>query len=252
MDYTAADAVAAGFDRAVLIVREEVQEELLEHIGKYWPSELEVVPVIQGPIAGTAQAVASARKGVSGAFGVVNADDLYGPAALSMLASEVRSLGERTQVIVGYRLGDTILTDAVVTRGVCETDPDGNLVRIVEQEVRREGDGYVGRPIGSRDEVPWEPLGPDTVVSMNLWGLAESMLDHLDAALASFDPSTAPHSPGKPPELLLPSVVGGLVADGEISVRVRPTGGRCVGLTHPDDVALVREIVAADRHPGSG
>ncbi len=248
MDYTAADAVAAGFERAVLIVREEVQEELMEHIGKHWPSALEVVPVVQGPIAGTAQAVASAREAVSGAFGVVNADDLYGAAALSLLGSELRALGERTHAIIGYRLTETVLSDAVVTRGVCETTPAGDLVRVVEQEVRRSDSGFAGRPIGSTDDVPWQALEPDILVSMNLWGLAESIFDDLEAALAAFDPATAPHSPGKPPELLLPSVVGRLVASGAISVRVRPTEGRCIGITHPEDLPLVRKIVAEDRH----
>lgn len=253
MDYTAVDALEAGFDGVVLVVREDVRDELLEHIAKYWPPRLDVVPVVQGPIAGTAQAVASAGTAVSGPFGIANADDLYGPAAVRLLASELAELGAldgRAHSIVGYRLGDTVLNDAAVTRGLCETSPEGDLVRIAEREVRRAGDTFRSRPIGTSSDWADEPgdeLTGDEVVSMNLWGFAPSLFGHLEAALGAFDPASAPHSPGKPPELLLPVVVGDLVANGTASVRVRRTEGCCVGITHPDDLPIVREMIRAER-----
>src|SRR5580658_838988 len=103
MDYTARDAHRAGFSEVVLVVREDVQDELLAHIESFWPRELVVTPVIQGPIAGTAQAVASVTSAIDGSFGVVNADDLYGSHALRLLANEVMDLGPDIHVIVGYR-----------------------------------------------------------------------------------------------------------------------------------------------------
>ncbi|MGO9557818.1 MAG: NTP transferase domain-containing protein [Acidimicrobiales bacterium] len=248
MDFTAADAVAAGFDGVVLIVREEVQDELLAHIRKYWPPGLEVRPVIQGPIAGTAQAVASAREAVTGSFGVVNADDLYGRAAISLLHQEIRGLPDRTHSIIGYRLADTVLTDAPVTRGICETSPGGELVRIVEQQVVRQDDRFSGKAIGACDDEAPHALSSAEVVSMNLWGFDGSIFEDLDRALAGFDPDTAPHQPGKPPELLLPVVVGELVAAGSVSVRVAQASGRCIGITHPDDLPLVRDMVAKERY----
>jgi hypothetical protein len=255
MDYTARDALEAGFEEVVLIVREEVREELLEHTARYWPAELGVTPVVQGPVAGTAQAVASAAPAVSGPFGVANADDLYGPAALALLAGELRRIEPGTHSIVGYRLADTVLTDAPVTRGVCETSPAGELVRVAELEVRREGGGFRGRPIGSAADWtvdPGEALTGDEVVSMNLWGLAPSIFGHLEAALDAFDPETVPHPPGKPAELLLPVVVGDLVDRGAARVRVRRAEGRCIGITHPDDLPIVREMVATERGEPAG
>ena len=248
MDYTATDALAAGFDEVVLIVREDVRDELLDHIGKFWPTELGVKAVVQGPISGTAQAVASARDAVTGSFGVANADDLYGDAAMRKLAEETRNLDERTHSIIGYRLADTVLTDAPVTRGVCETTPDGDLLRIVEQTVQREGDRLSGKALDSPSDEPAHELSGDEIVSMNLWGFSYSIFADLGAALESFDPETAPHQPGKPPELLLPSVVGNLVTAGSVRVRVVRTEGRCIGITHPDDLPLVCEIVAKERH----
>jgi hypothetical protein len=258
MDYTAQDALEAGFETVVLVVREEVREELLDHTARYWPPELEVTPVLQGPVAGTAQAVASAAPVVSGPFGVANADDLYGPAALALLAGELAELSRldrATHSIVGYRLADTILTDAPVTRGVCETSPEGELVRVAELEVRRESGGFRARPIGSAADWsadPGEALTGDEVVSMNLWGLAPSIFGHLEAALDAFDPETAPHPPGKPAELLLPVVVGDLVGRRAARVRVRRAEGRCIGITHPDDLPIVREMVATERGEEAG
>jgi hypothetical protein len=244
MDYTARDALEAGFSEVVLVVREDVQEELLDHISSYWPPELTVTPVIQGPIAGTAQAVASAEAAIEGSFGVANADDLYGSIALQRLADEVQELGPDTHLIMGYRLRETVLTDAPVTRGVCVVD-DGYLVELQELTVqRRPGGGFTGRSVRpGAAEAPRE-LSGDEVVSMNLWGLSEGIFDDLDRALRQFDPSGVPHSPERPPELLLPDVAGRTVNAGLARMRVVETSGRCIGITHPDDLPLVRVMVA--------
>jgi len=245
MDFTARDAVTAGFDGVILIVREEVQDELLTHIKSFWPDGLPVVPVVQGSIAGTAQAVESARPFVDGPFGVVNADDLYGTPAIVALSTQLRDGAPGEHVIVSYRLEDTILTDAPVTRGVCEIGDDGFLNRVVEHSVRRlPGGGFEALPLAGRGEQKPRRLSGEEDVSMNLWGFAESMLDELDEALDAFDPATAPHAEGEPPELLLPDVVGRAAAEGRALIRVVPSHSRCIGLTHPDDLPLVRSLIA--------
>lgn len=251
MDYTARDALTAGFEHIVLVVRDEVRDELLEHIADYWPPEIWVTPVTQGSIAGTAQAVASTAPAVDGSFGVANADDLYGPAAMQILAHQVEDLAPDEHVIVGYRLGQTVLTEAPVTRGVCVTK-QGYLDLVQEQVVQRQASGrFTGRPIGAKatgaDAEAGADLSGAEVVSMNLWGFSEGIYDDLERALALFDPATAPHAEGKPAELLLPDVVGRLVSSELARVRVVETEGRCIGLTHPDDVRLIQEIVASER-----
>jgi|SRR5271165_1567233 len=245
MDYTARDALAAGFGGVILIVREEVQDELLEHTSSFWPPELPVYPVIQGAIAGTAQAVESARPFVDGPFGVANADDLYGAKALVTLGEQLR-LGEPGEhLLVAYQLKDTVITDAPITRGLCETDADDLLTRVVEHSVRRLPDGtFEGSPLAGPGAGETRHLTGEEAVSMNLWGFAESMLDELALALDGFDPTTAPSIEGKPPELLLPDVVGRAVRQGRARTRVVASHSRCVGLTHPDDVPLVRSLIA--------
>ncbi len=249
MDFTARSALEAGFDGVVLIVREEVREELLQHISEHWPSALRVTTVVQGPIAGTAQAVASAAPHVGGPFGVVNADDLYGDEAVATLASELKTLDTSAaeHVMVAYRLANTILDDAPVTRGVCWTDGSGRLKEIAEQKVQQAGKGrYIARPLGAGPEHPGRELTGDEDVSMNLWGFTTGIFEQLDEALGSFDPAAAQSIDGKPPEVLLPRVVGDLVARGQATVRVANTAARCIGITHPDDLALVRSIVAEE------
>ncbi|MGD0439775.1 MAG: NTP transferase domain-containing protein [Acidimicrobiales bacterium] len=245
MDYTARDALAAGFGGVILIVREEIQSELLEHIRSFWPAELPVVPVVQGAIAGTAQAVESARPFIDGPFGVANADDLYGGPALVTLAAHLHNGAAGDHVLVGYHLRDTVITDSPVTRGLCETDKDDYLARIVEQRMQRLADGtFEGSPIAGPDAGRLQRLSGEEQVSMNLWGFAESILDDLDAALDAFDPETAPHDEGKPPELLLPDVVGRVVAEEQGRFLVVASNSRCIGLTHPDDLPLVRSLLA--------
>ncbi len=245
MDYTVRDALAAGFAGVILIVREEIQNELLDHIGSFWPANLPVVPVVQGAIAGTAQAVESARPFIDGPFGVANADDLYGAAALVTLADHLHDGTPGDHVLVGYHLRDTVITDSTVTRGLCETGKDDFLTRIVEQRMRRLPDGaFEGSPIAGPDTGRVQRLSGEEQVSMNLWGFAEAILDELDSALDAFDPETAPHDEGKPPELLLPDVVGQVVAEERARIRVVPSNSRCIGLTHPDDLPLVRSLVA--------
>ncbi len=246
MDYTAVDALAAGFESVILVVREEVREELSSHVQRRWPGTLSVEAVVQGAVAGTAQAVASAGALVDGPFGVANADDLYGAAAMATLGSELAHVGGRAHMMVGYRLRRSVLTDAPVTRGICEVSPAGELVEIVEQTVARRGDGFSGRPVGAPESAATDLTGEE-VVSMNLWGFAPSILGDLAGAIDAFDPTLAPHEPGKPAELLLPSVVGELLKAKRATVRATRTEDRVIGITRPDDLPLLREILAGER-----
>ena len=119
------------------------------------------------------------------------------------------------------------------------------MSRIVENKVRRLSDGgFDGSPLAGESAEQPRRLSGDELVSMNLWGFAESMLDEIDDGLDTFDPETAPHEEGKPPELLLPEVVGEAVAAGRAIIRVVDSKSRCIGLTHPDDLPIVRQLVA--------
>jgi len=275
IDYTALDAMSCGFTGVVLVVRHEIEDEMLEHVRRHWPAELECRSVLQEGYAGTAQAVFSAGAATDGPFGVANADDLYGLDALELLRTQLEPAHSETtgnstaghetptqgttrdgagisdrvpHLLIGFRLDDTIFTGATVTRGVSQVGPQGLLADVLEQKVTATADGYSGVPIAAPESAPIA-LSGDELVSMNLWGLQPRMLDHLGAALEAFDPPPPPPDAEKPPELLLPEVVRGLVIRGADAVRVLETKGRCIGITHPDDLEFVRREIGA-RRPG--
>jgi hypothetical protein len=245
MDYTALTALSCGFNEVVLVVRDEIRDEIESHVKRRWPSALASSSVVQPPTPGTAQAVAAVRTVVNGPFAVANADDLYGEAAFRVIHDHLAREGTDApeldaHVLVGYRLMNTIMNSSTVKRGLCREDDDGNLIRIVEHAVTLRDDGRF-------DATPVDLSGPEDHsrkiltgaqrVSMNLWGFHHRILDALDAALSGFHPSHEHH------ELLLVDVVGDLVARSSDKVRVIPTEARCLGITHQEDVSLLRRLI---------
>ena len=123
----------------------------------------------------------SASSGVTGAFGVANADDLYGRDALEQLRTSLLGADDAAHSLVGFRLVNTVFGAEMVKRGVCRADPAGQLVEIVEQQVTPlpSGGGYFGTSIGAHVGAAGWPLSGDELVSMNLWGFYPRMFDHL-------------------------------------------------------------------------
>jgi CTP:molybdopterin cytidylyltransferase MocA len=251
IDLIAGDAVAGGFGDIVLVLGPQTGPAIRYHVGRCFPSTLEVAFTEQPVPLGTAHAVLCARKHVGdGSFAVVNADDVYGAPAMALLA---RALAEGNEhAIVSYRLGDTIVADAPVTRGTLAVGSDGHLQRLVERR------GVARRPDGDFDVA--DGLDPgmlpgDTPVSMNLWGFQPSIWPVLEAAVLRAHPSVTPEGTVPDPsaladhaEVLLPEVVGAMIADhpGDVSatVRVLAGPGRCIGVTHADDLPVVRNELA--------
>jgi len=258
MDYTARAAEACGFSGVVLVIREEIRREVTDHVKKLWSPSLPVEFVCQPPVPGTAQAVLCTEAAVSGTFGVANADDLYGEAALRLLAnhlggSPTPSAGAAAahsdrHVLVAYQLFRTVLTKATVTRGVCHVTDDHLLDRVAEHRVTLRADGSfdavaLAKAAVEAEVAPVEHirLSGNEPVSMNLWGFHPRLFAELRDAVDNFDADHAAR-----PELLLPDVVGALVSSGSDSVHVVETANRCIGITHREDMALVRAEVAVE------
>lgn len=251
IDLIAGDAASAGFGDIVLVLGPQTGAAIAYHVRQCFPPRVGVAFTEQRVPLGTAHAVLCARKDVGdGPFAVVNADDVYGVPAMAQLA---RQLAEHEEhAIVSYRLRDTIVADAPVTRGTCDVGPDGNLVRLVERR------GVARRPDGSfstGDGLDPGQLPGDTPVSMNLWGFRPSIWPVLEAAVLGAHPSVSPDGTVADPsgptdgvEVLLPEVVGDMIATrtggGDSAVRVIAGEGRCIGVTHADDLPVVRNELA--------
>jgi hypothetical protein len=239
IDLVASDAVAAGFSTVVLVVSPSTGPAIRYHVEHVWPSAVDVRFAEQSTPRGTVDAVVSAfgQLEADAPYGIANADDLYGPAPLGLLVHHL-AVGGGEQALVGFQLALATIGDAPVTRGVCTVSADGHLSGIDERrQVVPAGDRFRAGD-GRR---PTELAG-DTLVSMNLWGFTPAMRPHLESALASLGPSDA--------EVLLPELVGTLVAGRVERFRVLAATTPCVGVTHPDDLTLVQTAIA--RQVGRG
>lgn len=233
LDLLASDALAGGFGSLVLVVNPATGPALRDHVRRRWPSSVRVSFAEQPVPQGTVAAVLAARHVLEpdAPFGVANADDCYGAAALGLLASHLEG---PTHVTVAFRLGRTLLGDGRVNRGICEVDPEGFLSGLAERrDVGVDPDGTVS----SRDGRAPRQLDPAAPAAMNLWGFQPGIWAEFEAALAARSGDE---------EVLIPEVVGRAARRGDGQrVRVVRSEGACVGVTHPGDLPLVRSALAA-------
>ena len=244
IDLVASDAVEAGFSTIVMVLGPSTGPAIRYHVEHTWPAAVDVRFVTQPAPLGTVNAVLCASEYVGGApYGVANADDIYGPDGCALLAEHLRAHGD-TNALVGYRLADAVIGFAPVTRGICDVGADGTLRGVDERrQVTATPEGsFVA---GDRHEPAI--LSPDARVSMNLWGFTPTFHKTLQAAMdAAVDAS-------EESEVLLPEVVAQSLTSS--SFAVLPADGRCVGVTHPDDLSLVqaelnRQVAAGERPAG--
>jgi hypothetical protein len=249
IDLNAGDAVRAGFGEIVLILGPVSGPAITYHVQRAWPASVPVSVAHQQLPLGTAHAVLATRALVGERpFAAINADDIYGVPALSLLAEHLTTTTDHA--LVAYDLADTVVSGDPVTRGLCEADDDGWLRRLVERRhVTRHEDGTFTSDDGLEPHV----LPPTTRVSMNLWGFTSAIWPFLEAAVHEAHPSLAADGTvvGAPPqsdaEVLLPEVVGAMAAGADTPgrrVKVLRGRGRCVGVTHADDLPVVRTELA--------
>ena len=247
IDLLASDSLGAGFGHLVLVIHPETGPAIRYHVERSWPTSISVTFAEQRLPLGTVHAVLAARSDVAEhqPFAVANADDVYGQAAMGLLADRLDAKGDE-HALVGYHLASTIVTDAPVTRGVCRVDADGRLTAIDERrQVSRLPDGAT---FLAQDGVLPDKLSGDELVSVNLWGFRDSIWDTFDAAMeeSGLDEEAlvaAVESGADIPktEVLLPEVIGAMIASGQgWPVRVLETDASCIGVTHAEDLPVVR------------
>jgi len=252
LDLLASDAAAAGFTRLVLVVGPSTGAAIRYHVEHTWPATLDVHFAVQETPLGTVGAVLVAAGRMGGQpFAVANADDLYGPEPLRLAADHVAAMAagaERDSALVAFRLRAAVIGRSPVTRGVVRVDAGGRLAGIDERRlVEPLGDDRFAVKDGRE---PSE-LDGDTLVSMNLFAFSPAVIGGFETAMARAHAT-------EESELLLPEVVSSLAAGGDdrSAFVVRPTGGRCIGVTHPGDLELVqtdvKRQVALGERPAAG
>jgi len=256
LDYSLYDAKQAGFERAVIIIKQENEKDFREVLGDrvskhmqidYAYQSIDNIPdgfaVPEGRVKpwGTGHAVLSAAKQVGGApFCAINADDYYGREAFQLAYDHlcrIRSDGDIC--MVGYLLKNTLSETGSVARGVCELNEDATLRDLTE---RTHIISTVDGPLMTEDGKTYTWLSPETVVSMNMWGFPGAMMQRLEEGFPRFLETKVPANPLKA-EYFLPSVVDDQLRAHTATARVYTTPDKWYGVTYREDRAQVVEAL---------
>ncbi len=268
MDYSIYDALNAGFDKVVFIIRKDLEEDFKEIIGKriekiahveYAYQELDDLPKGFTKPAdrtkpwGTGQALLCAKPVIHEPFVVINADDYYGKEGFikihEYLVNEMDPNSMPFDICMGgFVLGNTLSENGGVTRGVCQVDESGILKGVTETyEIRRCEDRAEGR---SEEGTPVSiPLSQN--VSMNMWGLSPAFLEELERGFPGF--LTGLKEGDVKTEYLLPKIIDKLVGAQKAQVTVLETRDRWFGVTYKEDkpavAAAIRNLVSEGVYP---
>ena len=261
MDYSIHDAIEAGFNKIVFIIRKDIKDAFKEAIGDrikkickdldveiaYAYQELNELPEgVELPAGrtkpwGTGQAVLACKEVLHEPFAVINADDYYGKEAFVKLHDFlVGYVPEKANqfCMAGFILKNTLSENGAVTRGICETNEEGYLTAVHETS------NIVKTPEGAAVDNYGQltSINAESYASMNMWGLTPEFLDVLDKGFGKF---LAKVEPGNiKAEYLLPTIIGDMLEKGEVSVKVLETQDKWFGVTYKEDKPVVVESFA--------
>lgn len=247
MDYSIHDAIEAGFNKVVFIIRKDIENEFKDVIGNRIEAVCKVHSVtveyvfqdindIPGELPkgrtkpwGTGQAVLAAKDVLTTPFVVINADDYYGKEGFCEVHDYLVKGGQ--SCMAGFVLKNTLSDNGGVTRGICKMDEHNDLTEVVEtSNIVKTVDGA---------EADGVKLDTESLVSMNMWGLRPEFLETLEEGFAEFFEKVVPGNPMKA-EFLIPTFIGELLAEDKMSVKVLRTNDTWYGMTYKEDVAVVK------------
>ncbi len=243
IDYSVYDAKNAGFDKAVIVIRKDIESDFRAMAGRRIEKMIDTEYVFQElsdlpegfscPEGrekpwGTAHAVFAARNAVKNPFLVINADDYYGRTVYKKMFDSLTKKGGMS--MAGYRLSNTLSENGSVSRGIC-TVRDGYLLKVEEMT----------------DITPDTDLSPDTVVSMNMWGLDTGIFGYIEKKLELF---LKEHINEPKSEFFLPSVISERMREENLKVRVEMTDEVWYGVTYKEDAPKVHAALTAFTEKG--
>ena len=260
IEYSVFDAMRAGFDRLVLVIRKDIEADFRATIGRRLEARLEVqyvyqeidslppgfkTPAGRSKPWGTGHAVLVSRDAVQRPFAAINADDFYGAGGYRALAKHFAK--SEHYAMVGYPLRQTLSEHGTVSRGLCATDAGGRLQRITEItkiEKTAAGASYTDGTVSAC------ALTGDEIVSMNFWGLTPSVFPQLEKQFTDFlqrnlsDPKA---------EFYLPTTLSELNERHEASINLLQSDDAWFGITYREDLptaqAAIQSLIVAGRYP---
>lgn len=261
IEYSAFDALRAGFSRLVLVIRKDIEADFRATIGRRLEQRMEVRYVYQELDAlpsgfnapsgrskpwGTGHAALVALPEVRGPFAVINADDFYGASAYRTLADHFATSTD--YAMVGYPLRQTLSEHGSVSRGLCNTDAAGRLRSITEItkiEPVPGGARYLDE-LGQAHQ-----LSGDEIVSMNFWGFTPAVFPPLEELFRKF---LTRHAADPKSEFYLPTALSSLNESGAARIALLQSADAWFGLTYRDDLAaaqaMIRSMITAGKYSG--
>lgn len=261
MDYSIHDAMEAGFDKVVFVIRRDLEKEFKEVIGHrieqitevaYAYQELTDIPeqyldkaVNRKKPWGTGQAILCCREVIKEPFLVINADDYYGKTAYQTAYDYLINKGLEhgySACMVGFVLKNTLSDNGGVTRGICKVDEHEMLTEIAEtSNIVKTADGA-----GVQTDTGIHSVDADSVVSMNMWGLSPEFIQILEERFGEFLEKLDSQQPKG--EYLLPSIIGDLLKEGRMKVEVLRSHDKWFGVTYKEDkkdvVTEIQKLIA--------
>lgn len=252
LEYSIFDAIRAGFGKIVFVIRHSFADEFISLIESRLKGKIEVdyvyqeldylpagyqLPADRTKPWGTGHAILMAKDAIHEPFAAINADDFYGAQAFQEIAAFFQNgVSPATYAMVGYLLKNTLSEFGTVSRGVCRTDQDNNLIEITERtKIAREGNAVFYKEEGTKLE-----LDENSPVSMNFWGFHPNLFTHLENQFKEFLNEKINVSKS---EFYIPSVIFNLIQSGIVQSKVLNADSPWFGVTYPEDKPFVTEQI---------
>ena len=265
IDFSIYDAIYAGFEKVIFVIKKEIENDFKEGIGKRISKQVQVeyvyqdiynlpkgYPIPEGRVKpwGTGHAILSCKPMIEGAFAVINADDYYGRDAFKKIyewLSQIEDNEKYQYGMIGYQLYNTLTENGHVAKGICTIDEKQRLLGIHE---RTRIEKHENRAEYTEDDgKTWAELPEQTIVSMNMWGFTNSILEELEKRFGVFLDKELGSNPLKC-EYFLPSVVDDLLKENRAEVTVLSSKDRWYGVTYKEDKQMVVQAIQGLKEKG--
>lgn len=265
MDYSIYDAINAGFGKLVFVIRKDFEDDFREKIISKYDKHIECEIVFQSldklPEGfkcpeertkpwGTNHALMMGADVIKEPFAVINCDDFYGRNSFEVMAEYLSNLSEGTEnrySMVGFSIGNTLSESGTVSRGICQTDADNNLVSIVERTKIQRMDGSV-KYLDENES--WVAIDDSTPVSMNFWGFTPDYFKYSNEYFIKFLTENIDNIKS---EFFIPLLIDYLIKESKASVKVLGTNSVWFGVTYPEDrqsvVDKINKLIESGEYP---
>ncbi len=265
LDYSIYDAIKAGYDKIVFIIKEENYDLFRETVGKRIESKIDVsyafqkitdipknveIPKDRVKPWGTSHAILSAKPYITGPFTVINADDFYGFDPYQKMKEFFDNNKDQNKyAMIGYKTINTMSLNGSVKRGVCTENDEGYLTKLVESSIEKVDDKIIATPL--ENENSSFEIKEDTLVSMNFFGFTSTIFKYLEDEMQEFFDKNKNNL--EKCEFLIPNSVFKRINENKVSVKVLDTNEKWYGVTYKEDkkdlVDAINKMIKEKKYP---